>query len=612
MALVGDFKLTITNLTGSPISFEDISTTVSDPGGAGYPTVAAGPATTLELIVTREALVSWEKGRIKEELDAVNITAVGAGLGGAVSLDGAYDVVSTIVADAGPVLLTTGPGDVLRLNDDLQIALGTTPGTDLTLEHEGSGGDAILTNNEGDFFFFNTDSAQFRFRLGSSDFRIESGAALASQKLLVTTAGGMEIRENLLRINKPIQTTVNQSFGFVAGRFQNANDASSGDTIEDLAVVTSANQAHTGLSIFQLKLGASESASDDTYNDYWVEITSGLHNGEVRQLTDYTGATRVATLASAWTPQALSGTHTINTTINVVGVGSLYLTELAIGDKITIAAEQREVAGIGGDLNLTVTSPFVGSSGGNAGTSDTPRPGSTFNLHSRNYVGLALNQISNDWELFAVPTEPADATTFISASDFMGLRLGKLVVDNSTLGPNTIKIKETATSPTADTDSGFVYAKDVSTVTELFYKASDGTETQLTGTSGGAVPDQLQHLSDTHTVTNLDGTVTVSQFAFDASQFSSEYSQFAFRVVGSATAGQTGTVQLYNLTDTEAVNTQTFNTTVPTKKEGTLTVGVAAGNLKTSEKIYEVRVSVSGSTVAHTTTMGSAVMRMQV
>jgi hypothetical protein len=55
---------------------------------------------------------------------------------------------------------------------------------------------------------------------------------------------------------------------------------------------------------------------------------------------------------------------------------------------------------------------------------------------------------------------------------------------------------------------------------------------------------------------------------------------------------------LYNVTDSEAVSGSTLNytTTVMEKKEATLTVGAAAGNLKNSEKLYEVRIWVDAPT----------------
>jgi len=130
-----------------------------------------------------------------------------------------------------------------------------------------------------------------------------------------------------------------------------------------------------------------------------------------------------------------------------------------------------------------------------------------------------------------------------------------------------------------------------------------------TGGGGGGGP-QTQNIVYPRSVANPDGTVVIGQFEFDASLYTA--TNFYFRVTASVTAGQTGTVSLYNLTDGEPVTagSLTWIETAPTPKSGTLTKGSAAGNLKDSPKVYEVRASVTGSTVAHILTVGSTSIQM--
>lgn len=129
-----------------------------------------------------------------------------------------------------------------------------------------------------------------------------------------------------------------------------------------------------------------------------------------------------------------------------------------------------------------------------------------------------------------------------------------------------------------------------------------------------ARPEQQQQIASNEVVENPSGTVSIGQFAFDASLYSkgdSRYSTFRLRVVASVSAAVTGTVTLYNLTDGETVATiSTITNTAPTKYDAALTVGVAAGNLKTSEKIYEVRASVTGTTSADIITVGGAFLSL--
>jgi hypothetical protein len=67
-------------------------------------------------------------------------------------------------------------------------------------------------------------------------------------------------------------------------------------------------------------------------------------------------------------------------------------------------------------------------------------------------------------------------------------------------------------------------------------------------------------------------------------------------------------VQLYNLTDGEAVTNGLLSTssTSPVALTGSdLIVGSAAGNLQDSAKVYEIRISVSGADATDILTVGS-------
>lgn len=72
------------------------------------------------------------------------------------------------------------------------------------------------------------------------------------------------------------------------------------------AAVTGTAQA--GSTSTTIKLATAASATDDVYNGMYVRITGGTGNGQVRRITDYVGATRVATINTAWTttPDATS------------------------------------------------------------------------------------------------------------------------------------------------------------------------------------------------------------------------------------------------------------------------------------------------------------------
>lgn len=103
--------------------------------------------------------------------------------------------------------------------------------------------------------------------------------------------------------------------------------------------------------------------------------------------------------------------------------------------------------------------------------------------------------------------------------------------------------------------------------------------------------------------------IQVGQFMFDPTNYSTNCT-YQFEVILSVSNGiLTGTASLYNLTDLEAVtgtSLATSNTTPTNLNSGNLTVGAAAGNLKNSQKMYEVRLQNNGAALTDLTFLGSA------
>ncbi len=59
--------------------------------------------------------------------------------------------------------------------------------------------------------------------------------------------------------------------------------------------------AQSGSTSTTLKLSASDTKSDDFYNEAYVEIVSGTGAGQVRKITDYVKSSKVATVTPSWT-----------------------------------------------------------------------------------------------------------------------------------------------------------------------------------------------------------------------------------------------------------------------------------------------------------------------
>ena len=61
-----------------------------------------------------------------------------------------------------------------------------------------------------------------------------------------------------------------------------------------------------------ITLASGSSASDDAYNGWTVEVTSGTGSGQVRTISDYVGSTKVATVSTAWaTPPDATSVYNI-------------------------------------------------------------------------------------------------------------------------------------------------------------------------------------------------------------------------------------------------------------------------------------------------------------
>jgi len=107
------------------------------------------------------------------------------------------------------------------------------------------------------------------------------------------------------------------------------------------------------------------------------------------------------------------------------------------------------------------------------------------------------------------------------------------------------------------------------------------------------------------------GPQALGQFEFDAGNFSG--TTFDFDVVLSVSNGSvTGSVQLYNITDSELVTTSLLTTTglTPSLLTNTLVVGSGAGQFQDTAKLYEVRLAVTGSLPTDIVTLGSAILRL--
>jgi hypothetical protein len=114
------------------------------------------------------------------------------------------------------------------------------------------------------------------------------------------------------------------------------------------------------------------------------------------------------------------------------------------------------------------------------------------------------------------------------------------------------------------------------------------------------------NIADSQAVDNPSGTKVLGTFQFNPNTFG-EQATYLFQATISTSKGSiTGSVQLYNVTDGEAVTgTLSTSSTSPNPESSSLTMGAAAGNLKDTTKTYEARISVTGADASDILSVGS-------
>lgn len=113
------------------------------------------------------------------------------------------------------------------------------------------------------------------------------------------------IKDNLLVLNSA--PAGSNDSGIIITRYQQDNDTASGDVVNATDPLSIIIPAQTGLTSLQVKLHSGASSIDNYYTNWWIKVTSGFSNGQVRKITNYSGSTKIATISSDWTSQNPSG-----------------------------------------------------------------------------------------------------------------------------------------------------------------------------------------------------------------------------------------------------------------------------------------------------------------
>lgn len=218
---------------------------------------------------------------------------------------------SFVVSGTNPVTISTsGPSSWNTTSGDLDISSATS--------------DVVVTASSGQFLIDNTQTVVNDTTSSSSTITgalVVSGGVGIGENLYIggntnitgdLYVGGtttsvnstvVDIADNTLILNSGPSSTADA--GVMFHRYQTENDSGSNDVVNGL----SADETGTSgtITATSIVLTNATSTTAGYYIDWWVRITSGLGVNQVRQITAYTGASRVATVNTAWTTNPSPG-----------------------------------------------------------------------------------------------------------------------------------------------------------------------------------------------------------------------------------------------------------------------------------------------------------------
>ena len=111
--------------------------------------------------------------------------------------------------------------------------------------------------------------------------------------------------------------------GWIIERYQQDNNIGSGDVVADSYSATYILPEQSGMTSTQIKLTTEASTINEYYTGWWVKISSGFSNNQIRKILVYNGTTKIATLSSNWQTQNPSVGDVVNL-YNKPYVGVIY------------------------------------------------------------------------------------------------------------------------------------------------------------------------------------------------------------------------------------------------------------------------------------------------
>ncbi len=233
------------------------------------------------------------------ELNYLDISTIGSAqaskaliLDSSLNISGINDITSTgIITFSNSTTTTSNSTGALKLAGGLSISNTT---------------DAVSSTNGGTFTSAGGGSFAKSLFVGTN--LTVGGNLTISGTTTSVNSTTVNVADNTIILNSgPAGTGIDA--GILTQRYQIANDLGAGDIIGD---TPTANFAISSGTTSTIVLPGSASAVDNYYTNWWIKMTNGSANNNVRKVTNYVGSTKTLTLETV-----LSATPSASNTINL-------------------------------------------------------------------------------------------------------------------------------------------------------------------------------------------------------------------------------------------------------------------------------------------------------
>lgn len=138
------------------------------------------------------------------------------------------------------------------------------------------------------------------------DVNIEGNTSINGDLYVRGTTTSIETSNTVLKDNILVLNSAPSGMkdsGIIISRFQEDNDTGFGDVVNENVYIDLQIPTQVGMTDTEIKFPITASAINDYYKDWWIKITSGFSNSQVRKIIAYDGNTKIATVSSSWTLQ---------------------------------------------------------------------------------------------------------------------------------------------------------------------------------------------------------------------------------------------------------------------------------------------------------------------